>query len=117
MLKAMYKYNINRKSSKMFLSKKNYNPDYYKKHKKELAQKYQENKVEKAKYYQDNKENISTREKQYRLDIKEIRTCICGISYNYGLMRDRKRHYSRQIHQDHIRLIWEQLNNTDHSTL
>ena len=57
------------------------------------------------KYQRENKK------KRYHIR-KNQRTCICGISYNYGNTTDRKQHYKSQKHQEHIQLIWKKLWNS-----
>jgi hypothetical protein len=62
-------------------------------------------------YNQANKEEIAAKGKQYEQDCKEreTRTCICGVSYNYGKSSSRKRHYSSQTHVRHVHLIYDRL--------
>ena len=47
---------------------------------------------------------------EYATDHKNIQTCICGVSYNYGKSDHRKQHYRSQKHQAHIQLIHDKLN-------
>lgn len=58
-------------------------------------------------YLQKNKDTISAKTKQYHLAKKEMRICICGVSYNYGITSKRNGHYSSQKHQNHVQLILE----------
>jgi len=80
--------------------------------------------VDKKQYYENNKDDIKTRVKQYNQENKEeiasyhkqyyefkkeIRICICGVSYNYGNTKDRHKHYQSIKHQKHIQIIHQKL--------
>ncbi len=60
-------------------------------------------------YCQLNKDKIAKQRNAYWHSKKEMRTCICGKSYNYGMKRYRLQHYQSQKHQDHIKLIYEKI--------
>ena len=74
---------------------------------------YQDNKeaIEeyRKQYQRENKDSLLAYHKQYYQEKKEIRTCLCGKVYNYGMKKRRLKHYRSQKHQTHIKAIHEKL--------
>jgi hypothetical protein len=60
-------------------------------------------------YYKDNKDKISSYKKQYYHQKKEIKTCVCGGTYEYGHTSTRNRHYRTQKHTEYVKKIHEHL--------
>jgi hypothetical protein len=56
-------------------------------------------------YQQVHSGKIAANKKIYKQSKKNIQTCICGRSYNYGSAWDRNNHYQSQKHQKHLKLI------------
>ena len=52
----------------------------------------------KKQYREDNKHIIAECMKQYCINNKDIRTCVCGSKYNYGHSATRYRHYRSVKH-------------------
>ena len=94
-------------------SKKNWrdaNPDKVKEIQKRCHEKHREKHLQIHKeYHQRHKEEISLRKKAYREAKRDIQTCICGSSYNYGIISRRARHYITTKHQDHVQLVYERI--------
>jgi hypothetical protein len=71
---------------------------------KEESKEYREIHREKILHYNDtHREEF----KQYRVNEKNIQTCICGSIYNYGKSSHRKRHYRSQKHQLHLDNVYK----------
>ena len=89
---------------------KHNNPEKYKEIQKKHYDTHKEtcNKISKE-YHQLHKVEISHRKKVYHESKKELKTCLCGSLYNYGIISKRHRHYRSIKHQDHIKLIYEKL--------
>ena len=63
----------------------------------------------KKQHYQDNKQKILAHQKQHYKDKKEIRTCVCGITYNYGKSSTRNQHFSSNKHTEYVAALYEHL--------
>ena len=87
--------------------------EYHAAHREQILEKHQiyrdEHKEQYQQYCQLNKDKISAQRTNYYKSKKEMKTCICGKSYNYGMPRDRNRHYHSRKHQNHVQLIHERL--------
>ena len=60
-------------------------------------------------FYQQKKETILSYQKQHYQDKKEIRTCVCGITYNYGKSSTRNQHFSSNKHTEYVAALYEHL--------
>ena len=62
-------------------------------------------------YYKNNKDKISKKSKEYNKQYdqqkKEMRTCVCGVKYNYGKRDHRNRHYSTKKHTTFVENFYE----------
>jgi hypothetical protein len=66
-------------------------------------------KLVKAAIYQKNKANIKAKQKESYEKKKNIRTCLCGSTYDYAIKGTRDTHYNTLKHRQHIELIHEHL--------
>jgi group I intron endonuclease len=53
-------------------------------------------------YRENNKDNKKQYDIQYRNQKKDMRTCICGSTYNHNKLSARTRHYNTDIHIDFV---------------
>jgi hypothetical protein len=66
-------------------------------------------KTVKAAIYQKNKASIKAKMKETYKEKKNIRTCLCGSTYDYGTKSTRDTHYNTIKHRQHVELIHEHL--------
>jgi hypothetical protein len=66
-------------------------------------------KTVKAAIYQKNKANIKAKQKESYEKKKNIRTCLCGSTYDYAIKGTRDTHYNTLKHRQHVELIHEHL--------
>ena len=64
----------------------------------------------KQQYYEDNKENILIKKKQYHIETKDIRNCLCGSSYNCGSKYRSNKHYASERHKSYVKDFYTRLN-------
>jgi hypothetical protein len=79
-----------------------YNKQYRQDNKEELD-------IKKKQYYESNFDSINAKNKEYIKKKEDRRICICGVSYNYGIVSKRRCHYSSIKHQEHIQIIHKKL--------
>ena len=65
--------------------------------------------AQKKQYRQDNRDTILAYMKQYKKDKKEMRTCVCGSTYNYGFSANRNEHFSSKKHNNYVAAIHDHL--------
>ena len=90
---------------------------YKQEHKEETAESWQ-------RYYEENQESLKAKAKEYHKEHKEERNqnykewhhktkanrvCICGGTYDYGLLSKRKRHYATPKHLQYLNALYEKL--------
>ena len=75
---------------------------YYQQHKEQI-------KPQKREYHQQHKEERNQNYKEWHHKTKENRVCICGGTYDYGLLSKRKRHYGTPKHIAFVNAIVERL--------
>ena len=105
-------YNITHKEQRC-----EYNKVYKQEHKEETAESWQ-------RYYEENQESLKAKAKEYHQEHKEERNqnykewhhktkanrvCICGGTYDYGLLSKRKRHYATPKHLQYLNALYEKL--------
>jgi hypothetical protein len=91
--------------------------EYYesnKEHHNTRVREYRETRKDFFKDYQnqyriDNLEKNKNVAKVWREKTKELRTCVCGSTYNYGKKSSRERHYRTEKHTNHVSLIYAKL--------
>jgi group I intron endonuclease len=66
-------------------------------------------KTVKALIYQKNKASIKAKMKETYEKKKEIRTCLCGSTYDYGTKSTRDTHFKTIKHREHVILIHQHL--------
>ena len=94
-----------------------YGKQYNREHKEEIREAnmlyYQQHKEEikplKRAYHQQHKEERNQNYKKWHHKTKENRVCICGGSYDYGLISKRKRHYATPKHIQFVNALFERL--------
>jgi hypothetical protein len=88
------------------------NADYVKDQQKQYSIKNKDKKADYCKeWYKNNKETQKAKMREVYNNTKDIRTCVCGVEYNYDIKQRRKKHYSSKFHIDWVENFYARLRN------